>query len=114
MGTTIEDTKFVGMEFNDPDVDVQKIAQGLGARTDKIENQGAISDALARAFAHSGPNRSRAVMTLPKRVAQRGWAASFWRCRPTRRWTGLATAGFARLRGPVISGVGGPVTCHSG
>ena len=32
-----------------------KIAQGLGARTDKISNQKAIGDALTRAFAHTGP-----------------------------------------------------------
>lgn len=55
MGTTIETTKFVGMDFNDPDVDLQKIAQGLGARADKISNQKAIGDALTRAFAHTGP-----------------------------------------------------------
>jgi len=55
MGTTIETTKFVGMDFNDPDVDVQKIAQSLGARTDKITSQKAIGDTLTRAFAHTGP-----------------------------------------------------------
>ena len=55
MGTTIETTKFIGMDFNDPDVDLQKIAEGLGARTDKISNQKAVGDALTRAFAHTGP-----------------------------------------------------------
>jgi benzoylformate decarboxylase len=43
------------MDFNDPDVDLQKIAEGLGARTDKISNQKAVGDALTRAFAHTGP-----------------------------------------------------------
>ena len=56
IGTTIEETKFVGMDFNDPGVDVQKIAQGLGARTDKIDNQRKIGNALARAFAYLGPS----------------------------------------------------------
>jgi benzoylformate decarboxylase len=55
MGTTMESTKFVGMDFNDPDVDVQKIALGLGARTDKIASRTVISDALARALAYLGP-----------------------------------------------------------
>jgi thiamine pyrophosphate-dependent acetolactate synthase large subunit-like protein len=56
MGTTIETTHFVGMDFNDPDVDVQKIAAGLGARTQKIDSLGAIGDALTQALAYSGPS----------------------------------------------------------
>jgi benzoylformate decarboxylase len=44
------------MDFNDPGVDVQKIAQGLGARTDKIDNQRKIGNALARAYAYLGPS----------------------------------------------------------
>jgi benzoylformate decarboxylase len=56
MGTTMETTRFVGMDFNDPDVDVRKIAEGLGARTQKIANLGAIGDVLTQALAYSGPS----------------------------------------------------------
>jgi benzoylformate decarboxylase len=56
MGTTIETTRFVGMDFNDPDVDVQKIAAGLGARTQKIDSLGAIGDVLTKALGYSGPS----------------------------------------------------------
>ena len=56
MGTTMETTRFVGMDFNDPDVDVRKIAEGLGARTQKIANLDAIGDALTQALAYSGPS----------------------------------------------------------
>ena len=37
-------------------VDVQKIAAGLGARTQKIDSLGAIGDALTQALAYSGPS----------------------------------------------------------
>jgi len=56
MGTTIETTRFVGMDFNDPDVDVQRIAAALGARTQRIENHGVIGDALTQALAYPGPS----------------------------------------------------------
>jgi benzoylformate decarboxylase len=56
MGTTMETTRFVGMDFNDPNVDVQRIAEGLGARTQKIAHLGGIGDALKQAQAYSGPS----------------------------------------------------------
>ena len=56
MGTTIETTHFVGMDFSDPNVDVQRIAEGFGARTEKIENLQSVGDVLARALAHPGPS----------------------------------------------------------
>jgi benzoylformate decarboxylase len=56
MGTTIETTRFVGMDFSDPNVDLQKIAVGFGARTERLSSLHAVSDALARALAHSGPS----------------------------------------------------------
>ena len=43
-------------KFNDPEVDVRKVAEGLGARTQKISNLGAIGDALTQALAYSGPS----------------------------------------------------------
>lgn len=56
MGTTIETTHFVGMDFSDPDVDMQKIAEGFGARVEKIEDIQTVGDVLARALAHAGPS----------------------------------------------------------
>ena len=44
------------MDFADPDVNVEGIAAGLGARTGKIGTVGAIDDVLARARAHAGPS----------------------------------------------------------
>ena len=37
MGTTIETTRFVGMDFDNPNLNMQGIAEGFGARTEKIE-----------------------------------------------------------------------------
>ena len=56
MGTTIETTHFVGMDFTDPDVNMQSIAAAFGARTEKIDSQKAIGDALKRALPHPGPS----------------------------------------------------------
>jgi len=56
MGTSIEATRFVGMDFNDPYVDMRKIAEGFGARTEIISDPGAVRDVLSRARAHAGPS----------------------------------------------------------
>ena len=56
MGTTIDTTHFVGLDFNDPNVDLQRIAEGFGARSEKIASREAVSDALSRALAHAGPS----------------------------------------------------------
>ena len=56
MGTTMEQTKFVGLDFDDPEVDVQKIAEGLGARTGKITRSDMIVDTLNKAFDYRGPS----------------------------------------------------------
>ena len=37
MGTTIETTQFVGMDFDNPNLNMQGIAEGFGARIEKIE-----------------------------------------------------------------------------
>jgi benzoylformate decarboxylase len=55
MGTTIETTSFVGMDFDNPNLDMQGIAAGFGARVEKIDKAGAIGGVLTRAQAHSGP-----------------------------------------------------------
>jgi benzoylformate decarboxylase len=56
IGTTIDTTSFVGMDFTDPDVNMQGIAAALGARTETIDQPGAIGDILGRALAHAGPS----------------------------------------------------------
>jgi benzoylformate decarboxylase len=56
MGTTIESIKFVGMEFDSPNLNLQGIAEGFGARTEKIENLNTIGEVLGRALAHPGPS----------------------------------------------------------
>ncbi len=56
MGTTLETTRFVGMDFNDPEVDLEKIAAGLGARTQRIGSHEEIGDVLRPALTHPGPS----------------------------------------------------------
>jgi benzoylformate decarboxylase len=56
MGTTIETTRFVGMDFGNPDLDMQRIAEGFGARVEKLEDVQTIGEVLGRALAHSGPS----------------------------------------------------------
>lgn len=56
MGTTVETTRFVGMDFSDPNVDLQRIAEGFGARSERIAGIEAVDKILARALAHRGPS----------------------------------------------------------
>jgi benzoylformate decarboxylase len=56
MGTTIETTHFVGMDFSDPNVDMQRIAEGFGARTEKLSSLQTVGSVLSRALAHPGPS----------------------------------------------------------
>jgi benzoylformate decarboxylase len=56
MGTTIETTQFVGLDFKNPDLDMQRIAEGFGARTERVENLQSISEVLGRALVHQGPS----------------------------------------------------------
>jgi benzoylformate decarboxylase len=44
------------MDFTDPDVNMQGIAAALGARTEIIDDLGAIGAVLERALAHAGPS----------------------------------------------------------
>jgi hypothetical protein len=44
------------MDFADPDGNIEGIAAGLGARTEKIGGRAVIGDALGRALAHAGPS----------------------------------------------------------
>jgi len=56
MGTTLETTRFVGLDFSDPNVDLQRIAEGFGARTERLSTFASVGDVLARALAHRGPS----------------------------------------------------------
>lgn len=56
MGTTIDATRFVGMDFADPDLNMQKIAEGFGARVETIETLQSVADTIRRALAHEGPS----------------------------------------------------------
>jgi benzoylformate decarboxylase len=56
MGTTLDATRFVGMDFDNPSLDMQRIAEGFGARTEKIEGLHRIGEVLGRALAHAGPS----------------------------------------------------------
>lgn len=56
MGTTMAATRFVGMDFNNPNLNLQSIAEGFGARTEKIENLEKIGKVLGRALAHRVPS----------------------------------------------------------
>ena len=56
MGTTLQSTHFVGLDFDDPDVDVLKIAEGLGARCGRIASLASIGEVLAQALAYAGPS----------------------------------------------------------
>ena len=53
-GSTIETTQFVGMDFDNPSLNMQAIAEGFGARTEKIDNSGPSMTSLSRALAHPG------------------------------------------------------------
>jgi benzoylformate decarboxylase len=48
MGTSIETTRFVGMDFDNPNLDMQGIAASFGARTEKIDKASTIGEVLAR------------------------------------------------------------------
>jgi benzoylformate decarboxylase len=56
MGTTIETTRFVGMDFDNPNLDMQRIAAGFGARIEKIDELETIREVMDRAQAHLGPS----------------------------------------------------------
>ena len=53
---SIDATQFVGLDFDDPALDMKRIAEGFGARTERIEDLQSVGDILGRALAHSGPS----------------------------------------------------------
>lgn len=55
LGGDVETTKFVGMDFNDPPIDVAGIASGFGAKTLHIGSLADVDTVLDEALAHQGP-----------------------------------------------------------
>lgn len=56
MKTNPETTHFVGLDFNDPNIDIEAIAEGFGARVETIGGADYVGDVLSRAFEHTGPS----------------------------------------------------------
>ena len=56
MGTAIDTTQFVGMDFNEPNLDMQGIAAGFGAHVEAIDSSAAVGEILGRAMTHPGPS----------------------------------------------------------
>lgn len=56
MHTDIATTHFVGMDFSDPNLDLKAIAEGFGARVEKIVNSENVPDVLSRALSYAGPS----------------------------------------------------------
>jgi benzoylformate decarboxylase len=56
MGTTIDTTTFVGLDFDDPALDMRRIAEGFGARVERIDDLRSVGGILDRALGHRGPS----------------------------------------------------------
>ncbi len=55
MGGTLSETKFVGLDFDQPPIAIAQIASALGAKTAEIESLVEIERVLDSAFEHPGP-----------------------------------------------------------
>lgn len=56
MNTCIDQTSFVGHDFDDPEVDLESIARGYGARTAWLTNAESVERELKAALNHAGPS----------------------------------------------------------
>lgn len=56
IGGTLEDTQFVGMDISDPNLDMEAIASGFGAKVSHINAPNDIDNVLKEAFNHQGPS----------------------------------------------------------
>lgn len=54
--TPVETTRFVGLDFDQPRLDLARIAEGFGARSERIGDLQSVADVLGRALAHRGPS----------------------------------------------------------
>lgn len=55
MHTRLEDTTFVGLDFDDPELDLAAIARGLGARTAILSDPRSVDAEIKAALRHQGP-----------------------------------------------------------
>jgi len=55
MGTDFDTTRFVGLDFDDPVLDLEGIMRGFGATTEHLAAPADTADVIARAVARSGP-----------------------------------------------------------
>ena len=53
MGTRLDTTHFVGMDFDNPNLGVQGIAAGFGARVEKIDTLAAVGEASGTLLSRS-------------------------------------------------------------
>jgi benzoylformate decarboxylase len=53
--TKVEETSFIGLDFNNPDIDLEKIAQGFGAQTVTLNDLKEVSSVVDKALKHNGP-----------------------------------------------------------
>jgi benzoylformate decarboxylase len=51
-----ETTGFVGLDFDDPSLHMQGLAEGFGARVETIGTLDSVGDVLKRVHAHQGPS----------------------------------------------------------
>ena len=56
MKTDFATTHFVGLDFGDPTLNLQGIAEGFGARVDRIANPNDVPGVLSKALAYAGPS----------------------------------------------------------
>lgn len=54
-GTNLDDTKFIGLDFNDPQLGHEEIARGFGAKTLSCNSVEEVKTCLNEALAHTGP-----------------------------------------------------------
>ena len=55
VGGTLDGTRFVGLDFRDPPIDIEGIARGFGARTAHVSSMADLSQVLDEALDYSGP-----------------------------------------------------------
>ena len=55
VGGTLDSTRFVGLDFRDPPIDIGGLARGFGARTAHISSMADLSQVLDEALDYSGP-----------------------------------------------------------
>jgi benzoylformate decarboxylase len=56
MNTSFDQTSFVGLDFDDPAVDLESIASGYGARTAWLPDAAAVEREMKAAMNHAGPS----------------------------------------------------------